>query len=168
MEKWNAYTRDGQITDEIIIRGEVIPEGLYFMACGVLVRHVDGSFLCMKRAKVKSSFGGYLEATAHGAAQLGEDKYECIKRELEEETGIRCSEFKDLGTDIDDESQCIFQGFACTVDCDKNSIRLQVGETEGYVWMSEEEFIDFVNSGEMIPMQYKRYYEYFKQLGYIR
>lgn len=34
--------------------------------------------------------------------------------------------------------------------------------------MSEEEFIDFVNSGEMIPMQYKRYYEYFKQLGYIR
>ena len=72
MEKWNAYTRDGQLTDEILIRGEVIPEGLYFIACGVLVRHVDGSFLCMKRAKVKSSFGGYLEATAHGAAQLGD------------------------------------------------------------------------------------------------
>lgn len=36
MEKWNAYTRDGQLTDEILIRGEVIPEGLYFIACGVL------------------------------------------------------------------------------------------------------------------------------------
>ena len=66
--------------------------------------------------------------------------------------------------------ECIYKRWATYrwVDCDKNSIRLQEGETEGYVWMSEEEFIDFVNSGEMIPMQYKRYYEYFKQLGYIR
>lgn len=72
MEKWNAYARDGQRTDEILIRGEVIPKGLYFMACGVLVRHVDGSFLCMKRAKEKINFGGYFEATAHGAAQLGD------------------------------------------------------------------------------------------------
>lgn len=107
MEKWNAYTRDGQLTDKILIRGEAIPEGLYFMACGVLVRHVDGS-------------------------------------------------------------QCIFYGFACVADCDKNSVKLQEGETEGYVWMSEAEFIEFVNSGRMIPTQYVRYEKYFRELGYIK
>ena len=49
MEKWNAYTKDAQLTDKILIRGEAIPKGLYFMACGVLVRHKDGSYLCMKQ-----------------------------------------------------------------------------------------------------------------------
>lgn len=168
MEKWNAYTRDGQLTDTILIRGEIIPQGLYFMACGVLVRHVDGSFLCMRRAKEKEYYGGCFEATAHGAAQLGENKYECVKRELEEETGLRCDEFMEIGSDIDDESQCIFYGFVCNVDCDKNSVRLQEGETEGYVWMDEAEFTEFVNSGKMIPNQYKRYYEYFKKRRFIR
>lgn len=168
MEKWNAYTRDGKLTDKILIRGEAISEGLYFMACGVLVRHVDGSYLCMRRAKTKASFGGYLEATAHGAALMGEDKYRCAKRELEEETGIKCETLQELGCDIDDESQCIFYGFACVADCDKNSVKLQEGETEGYVWMSEAEFIEFVNSGRMIPTQYVRYEKYFRELGYIK
>jgi len=45
------------------------------------------AFLCMRRANGKANYGGYFEATAHSAAQLGENKYECVKQELEEETG---------------------------------------------------------------------------------
>ena len=168
MEKWNAYTRDGQLTDMILIRGKKIPDGLYFMACEVLVRHVDGDFLCMKRSKKKAVFGGCLEATAGGAAVLGEDKYQCVKRELREETGLNCEEFHEIGSFVNDEHHSIFYSFECTVDCDKDSVQLQEGETEGYVWMSESEFIAFVNSGNMIPPQYERHLEYFKNLGYIK
>ena len=53
MEKWNAYTKDGKITDKILIRGEDLPTGLYHMVCEALVRHVDGSYLLMKRALSK-------------------------------------------------------------------------------------------------------------------
>jgi len=168
MEKWNAYTRNGELTDKILIRGEDIPEGLYFMACEVLVRHVDGDYLLMKRSTQKANFGGCLEATAGGAAVLGEDKYQCIKRELKEETGLDCDEFEELGCFVNDEYHNIFYSFLCTVDCDKKAVRLQEGETEGYVWMSESEFVDFVNSGNMIPPQYRRHIEYFKKIGYIR
>ena len=167
MEKWNAYTREGVLTDKVLIRGEKIPEGFYFMACEALVRHADGSYLCMRRSVSKDAFAGYLEATAGGAAILGEDKYQCVKRELLEETGLYCEEFEEIGRFVNDEWQIIFYSFVCMVDCEKDSVKLQEGETEGYVWMSEEEFIRFVNSGEMIPPQYKRHVEYFQKLGYI-
>lgn len=168
MEKWNAYTRDGQRTNKVLIRGEEIPEGYYFMACEILVRHIDGDYLCMKRSVGKEKFGGYLEATAGGAALLGEDKYQCAKRELKEETGLDCDEFREIGCFVSDEYRSIFYSFDCVVDCDKDAVQLQEGETEGYVWMSEAEFIEFVNSGEMIPTQYERHVEYFKKMGYIR
>ena len=168
MEKWNAYTRDGMLTDKILIRGEDVPEGLYFMACEILVRHIDGDYLCMKRSVNKEKFGGYLEATAGGAALLNEDKYQCAKRELKEETGLDCEEFHEIGSFVNDEYHSIFYSFECTIDCDKDSVQLQDGETEGYVWMSEAEFIDFVNSGDMIPPQYERHIAYFKKMGYIK
>lgn len=39
MELWDAYTRDGQPTGDLLVRGEKIPQGLYHIVCEVLVRH---------------------------------------------------------------------------------------------------------------------------------
>lgn len=167
MEKWNAYTRDGKLTDEILVRDEAIPEGLYHLVCEVLVRHVDGSYLLMKRANTKPVYPGWYEATAGGSALVGEDKFDCVKRELKEETGIECNEFQEIGCLIFENSQSIFYNFVCMVDCDKDAIVLQEGETEGYRWLSEEEFIVFVNSDEMIDRQKERYWEYFVEMNYV-
>lgn len=166
MEKWNAYTKDGKLTDVILIRGEKVPEGLFHLACEVLVRHVDGSFLCMKRSVEKTEYPGYYEATAGGAAVIGEDKLMCIKRELKEETGISCEEFTEVCLSVSDGLICY--SFVCVVDCDKNSVTLQEGETEGYKWMSEAEFKEFVNSPKMIPIKRKRYLKYFETTGIIK
>lgn len=167
MEKWNAYTKDGMLTDKILVRDEPIPDGLYHLSCEVLVRHKDGSYLCMKRALSKRDYPGYYEATAGGSAFLGEDKYDCIKRELKEETGIECNDFEEIGCYIYDDNHSIFHIFVCTVDCDKNSIVLQEGETEDYIWLDEQEFIKFVNSDKMIDRQKVRYYDYFVRMNYI-
>ena len=88
MERWDAYTRDGELTDKVLVRGTPIPEGLYHMTCEVLVRHVDGTYLCMKRSDAKHLYPGYYEATSGGAAQRGEDKWQCIKRGLRQ--GFHC------------------------------------------------------------------------------
>lgn len=167
MEKWNAYTRDGKLTNEILVRDEPIPEGLYHLVCEVLVRHVDGSYLCMKRAMSKPMYPGYYEATAGGSALMGEDKYACIKRELKEETGIECDKFEEIACNVFEDNQCIFYNFVCNVDCDKDSVTLQEDETEGYKWLSVAEFINFVNSGDMIDRQKKRYWDYFVGMGYV-
>lgn len=167
MEKWDAYTREGVLTEGCLIRGEYISEGLYHLVCEVLVKHVDGSYLCMKRSMSKPNYPGYYEATAGGSALCGEDKYDCIKRELLEETGIICDDFIEVNYNVYDDKKCLVYSFICTVDCDKDCIKLQDGETGGYKWMSEEEFKEFANSDSMITYQKIRYYDYFVKEGII-
>ena len=57
MELWDAYSKNGELTGDTLVRGEEIPQGLYHLVCEVLVRHIDGSFLCMKRSVQKPNYG---------------------------------------------------------------------------------------------------------------
>lgn len=166
MEIWDGYLSDGSLAGVDIVRGEPIPDGLYFLAVEILVRHTDGDYLLMQRDYSKPAFAGYYEATAGGAAQKGEDPLTAAIRELKEETGIVASKLEELGNMVYHKMLC-YQ-YLCVTDCDKDSITLQESETIAYKWVSEKEFIAFVNSGEMIPTQYERHTEYFKKLGYIK
>ena len=168
MELWDAYSKNEELTGSTLVRGEEIPNGLYHLVCEVLVRHVDGSYLCMKRSVKKPNYGGWYEATAGGSALVGENRFQCVERELCEETGIVCHEFEEIATVCEERKQAIFCAFLCTVDCDKDSIRLQDGETEGYRWLSEEEFKAFVNSDRIIPSNRRRYEKYFQRMGYVK
>lgn len=167
MEIWDAYTRDGELTGMTLVRGEPIPEGLYHMVCEVLVRHTDGTYLCMKRSLAKPNYPGFLEGTAGGSALKGESRDQCVRRELREETGIVWDEFEYLGEHIRDDDRCMFHTYFCTVDWPKDAVSLQEGETEGYVWMTEEEFISFINSGQMIPEQEVRFRPFFGKMGWL-
>lgn len=167
MELWDAYTKNGTLTGETLARGEPIPGGRYHLVCEVLVRHRDGSFLAMKRAASKPVFPSYWETTAGGSALRGEDKWQCVKRELLEETGIACEEFTQVGYEVSDQTKSLFYSFLCTVDCDKTSVTLQAGETEDYRWMDEQEVTAFVNSDGMIPSVKRRLSRYLLDAGYL-
>lgn len=167
MEIWDGYNRDGRLAGTELIRGETIPHGLYHLVCEVLVRHADGDYLLMRRAKTKPNYGGYWEATAGGSALKGEDAFTCVRRELSEETGIAADDFTELARYVFDDSQCIFHTFLCVTNCDKTAVRLQDGETDAYRWVTEKEFIAFVNSDAVIERQKKRYSPYFLEKGYI-
>ena len=165
MELWDARTRDGALTGGTLVRGEPIPEGLYHLVCEVLVRHADGSFLAMKRDEGKDVFPGWWETTAGGSALAGESSLDCARRELLEETGIACDSFVHIGCYIG--AEYIFDSYLCVVDCPKDCVRFQEGETVGYRWMSEAEFGEFVCSERMIPWQKERLMPYLKKEGYI-
>lgn len=167
MEIWDGYFNDETPANIDLIRGKEIQKGIYHLVCEVLVRHIDGDYLLMQRDLSKPNYGGYYEATAGGSALKGEDKVSCIKRELHEETGILADKFEELGLFIFDDDNCIFHNFLCITHCDKKSVTLQHGETMSYKWVNEKDFTRFVNSGEMIESQKKRYFNYFREKGYI-
>ena len=166
MEIWDAYRRDGTLAGVDLVRGEPIPDEFYFLTVEILVRHTDGDYLLMLRDPTKPSFPGYYEATAGGAAQKGESPLEAALRELYEETGIRVETLEKMGNMVYHQMLC--HQYICVTDCKKDSITLQEGETVGYKWVSEDEFITFLNSGKMIPTQRERYDSYFRTLGYIK
>ncbi|MBR4866412.1 MAG: NUDIX domain-containing protein [Clostridia bacterium] len=165
MELWDAYLSDGTLAGGELIRGEPIPTGLYHLVCEILVRHIDGDYLLMQRDFRKPNYGGFYEATAGGSALKGEGKWICAKRKLLEETGISADSFLEIGRYL--SSDTIYHAFLCTTDCDKSAVTLQEGETISYKWLSEAEFIGFVNSGEMIDIQKARYRNYFEKIGYL-
>jgi len=168
MEFWDGYYKDGTLANIDLVRGEPIPVGLYHLVCEVLVRHTDGDYLLMQRDLKKDIYPGFYEATAGGSALKGENKLDCIKRELFEETGIACNDFKEFAYYAFDDDNCLFHCFLCTTDCDKNNVKLQKGETISFKWINENEFIEFVNSGKMIDTQKRRYTNLFKEKGYLK
>lgn len=166
MEIWDGYLADGRSANRDLVRGAPIPEGLYHLVSEILVRHTDGDYLLMQRDFRKPNFGGFFEATGAGSALKGEDKLACAKRELREETGIEAVSLEEIGQYTShDTIYCIF---LCVTDCEKTSVRLQEGETVSYKWVHEQEFIEFVNSGHMIHVQWIRYQPYLRKMGYIR
>jgi 8-oxo-dGTP pyrophosphatase MutT (NUDIX family) len=166
MEIWDAFLPDGTLAGCDLVRGEPIPNGLYHLVCEILVRHTDGEYLLMQRDPRKPNYGGYFEATAGGSALKGEDAFCCAKRELREETGIDAGTLTNIGRFLSHNT--IYETFLCVTDCDKSSITLQEGETVSYKWITEAEFIDFVNSGAMIDVQFRRHEPYLRQMGYIQ
>ena len=164
MEIWDGYFIDETPANRDLIRGEIIPKGLYHLVCDILVRHIDGDYLIMQRDFSKSNYSGYFEATAGGSALKGEDIMTCTKRELLEETGIVSDSFELIGKCTSNDT--IYYSFLCVTDWCKLAITLQKGETVSYKWISEKDFINFINSNNMIDIQKQRYIDFFKKMGY--
>lgn len=158
MELWDAYDQDGRRADRDLIRGEPIPQGLYHLVSEMIVRHVDGDYLLMQRDFQKEGYPGWMEATAGGSVLKGETALEAAKRELQEETGLIGRSFQEIGKTYTENT--IFISYLVITDCDKTSVKLQEGETIGYQWLKEEEFLRFLDSSEVIPSQKERLIEY--------
>ena len=143
MELWDAYDKEFNIIEgKTLIRGEMIPDGMYHLVCDIYVRHTDGEVLLMQRDFNKKN-GGLWEATAGGSALRGETPIMCAKRELKEETGIIEAEFKEVGRQIWEKYKSIYVLYLATTNIDKTSITLQKGETIDFKWIKEEEIENF-------------------------
>ena len=147
MELWDAYDENFRRMEGVsLVRGEPIPAGVYHLVCDVLVRHMDGSYLLMRRDPRKH-YGGLWEATAGGSALRGEAPLDCARRELREETGIQAEELRELGRVRSANTHYV--EFLCVTDGPKDRVTLQEGETVAYRWVSREELIALRN-GELV------------------
>lgn len=136
-ELWDAYDVGLHKLDGIaLVRGEELPNDIFHLVCEIAVKHKDGQYLLMQRDRRKH-FGGMWELTAGGSALKGETPIECAIRELKEETGILCDNLEEIGRVVQRENHSIYVEYLCHVECDKNSIVLQEGETTNYQWVEK-------------------------------
>ena len=134
-ELWDAYDNAfNKISDVTLVRGEPLSEGMYHLVAEVIVRHIDGTYLLMQRDFAKT-FGGMWELSAGGSALQGESSLDCAIRELMEETGIIATEMKEIGRVVHDGYHTLFVEYLCITDCEKDSIKLQEGETVNFRWI---------------------------------
>lgn len=158
MELWDAYKEDGTKAGYNLVRGEVIPKGLFHLVSEIIVRHEDGMFLLMQRDLEKPNYPGLYEASAGGSALAGESPYDAAIRELKEETGIETTELEQIYKAM--SRNTIYYGYLCKTNCDKDSIKLQEGETISYLWLTKEEFFEFLESDKYVQKHKERISEY--------
>ena len=142
MELWDAYNSNFEKIEGLsLVREEQdkIPAGVYHLVCEVLVRHVDGTYLLMKRDPSKLLYPNMWEATAGGSALQGESALAGALRELREETGIVADSLEQLDWTLG--RTCIHCRFLCVTDCAKDAIKFQEGETCDYRWVSAQELL---------------------------
>lgn len=166
MEIWDAYRADGSLAGCDLVRGEPIPPGLFHLVSEVLVRHTDGGYLLMQRDWRKEKYGGMFDATAGGSALKGETPLQAALRELREETGIIADGLTPLY--VCRCRQSIYHGYLCVTGCGKSEVALQPGETIGYRWVSEPEFLRFVHSGACAGVRRERLASYVAALEGLR
>ena len=168
MELWDLYDRNGNRTGEVWERHHRnymdIPEGWYHLVSDILVQHRDGSFLLTKRHIDKDLYPGYWEASAGGSAQLGEDPEDCAKRELFEETGILCNSFELVKITFSNRSPSLIYSYLAKVDCDKNSVVLQEGETTEYKWVDAAGLLAYAESELAIKSSVARYKSFYDKV----
>lgn len=134
-EIWDAYDSGfNKIENVKLVRGEPVPDGMYHLVCDIIVKHVDGTYLLMRR-DFRKHFGGMWELTAGGSALAGETPLDCAMRELKEETGIISSSLIEVDRIIHDEHRSCYVEYLCVTDWDKDAITLQDGETIEYKWV---------------------------------
>jgi 8-oxo-dGTP pyrophosphatase MutT (NUDIX family) len=168
-ELWDLYDRNGNLTGEVWERRHGnyinIPEGLYHLVSDILVQHRDGSYLLTKRHIDKDLYPGYWEASAGGSAQLGESPEECAKRELFEETGILSDRFELVKITFSNRSPSLIYSYVARVDCDKNSVVLQEGETTEYKWVDAAGLIEYAESELAIKTSVERYKSFYDKVS---
>ena len=166
MEIWDLYDEQGRKTGETWERGRMreIPEGRYHLVCDVLIRHRDGTFLLTLRDDRKEAFPGCWEASAGGAAQADENPEEAARREMREETGLEAEMLELIGITRNPKTRSVVYAYLAVVDCAKDAVRLQEGETVDYQWTEPETFIGLIPKEPVLKKQYARYKPYLDQL----
>lgn len=119
-------------------RAQMRAQCLRHRATYIVVHNGMGQILVQKRTESKDFYPGWLDATAGGVVQSGENMLESARREAEEELGIAGVPFADHGMFYFEQDNCRVWGglFSCV---SHGPFALQEEEVESVRWMTPEE-----------------------------
>ncbi|QPR27723.1 NUDIX hydrolase YfcD [Edwardsiella hoshinae] len=119
-------------------RQQMRAQCLRHRATYIVVHNGMGRILVQKRTESKDFYPGWMDATAGGVVQSGENMLESARREAEEELGIAGVPFADHGLFYYQQADCRVWGglFSCV---SHGPFALQEEEVESVCWMTPQE-----------------------------
>ena len=119
-------------------RQQMRAERLRHRATYIVVHDGMGKILVQRRTEIKDFYPVWLDATAGGVVQSGENVLDSARREAEEELGIADVPFAEHGLFYFEEDQCRVWGalFSCV---SHGPFALQEEEVAEVCWLTPEE-----------------------------
>lgn len=151
MERMDVYRSEFVKTGRVVPRYSPIGAGENKMVVFACIFSTDGRLLIQQRSAEKS-MGGHWDVSAGGAVQAGESSRDAVARETAEELGLNLpkSAFVKLLT-------LYYEGhlhdiYAARWDGKAEDLSLQAGEVSAAKWVTEEEVLAMIDSGEFLPV----------------
>ncbi|CAI0798929.1 NUDIX hydrolase YfcD [Serratia sp. T13T92] len=119
-------------------RQQMRAQRLRHRATYIVVHDGMGKILVQRRTDTKDFYPGWMDATAGGVVQSGENVLDSARREAEEELGIAGIPFAEHGLFYFEEEQCRIWGalFSCVAN---GPFALQEEEVAEVSWLTPEE-----------------------------
>ncbi|WP_431221584.1 NUDIX hydrolase YfcD [Serratia sp. L9] len=119
-------------------RQQMRAQRLRHRATYIVVHDGMGRILVQRRTEIKDFYPGWMDATAGGVVQSGENVLDSARREAEEELGIAGVPFAEHGLFYFEEDQCRIWGalFSCV---SHGPFALQEEEVAEVSWLTPEE-----------------------------
>ena len=95
---------------------------------------------------------------------LGETPEECAWREMLEETGLTAEKLELISDNYRPQSHSVIYAYLGVVNCQKDTVRLQEGETVDYRWMAPDSFLSLISEEPILKIQYPRYKPYLDRM----
>ena len=151
MEKWDLYTLEREKINQVITRGDTIPNDLYHLVVHVCIFNAKNQMLIQQRQSFKEGWHNMWDVTVGGSAMIGENSRQAATREVAEELGLKI--------DLENMPPVITKYFSGGFDdiyilekeIDISKLRLQYEEVQAVKWASIDEILDMVGSKKFIP-----------------
>lgn len=159
MELWDIYDENKRPTGRTMKRDDwCLKEGEYHLSVLGVLQRPDGKFLITRRAQDKPWAAGWWEVSG-GAVVAGETSEDAIRREIKEETGLDVSEaeggflFSYRRENIKEGDNYFVDVYKFRMDFTENDIRLQEGETDGFLIAERAQMEEYDRQGIFLHYQ---------------
>ncbi len=151
LERLKLYDSNQNEVNEWIYRGQRVPQGMYRGVVDIVIKNAKyDKFLMTKRDRNKEIYPSCLETTG-GAISYGEQEIDSARREVFEETGINDVRLTFLYKYVYNDA--IYFIYYAETKCELDSIKLQKGETEDYIWLNRKEYLRMWDSSLVVDVQ---------------
>ncbi len=153
-ELWDVVDEQGSKLGYQKVRGSKLLDNEYHQVVHVWIVQSDGRYLLQRRSYNKSNAPGYIAAHA-GSVTAGEDVFTGAIREVEEEIGIRIPDDKlefvaKLNPFVRGKNGVDYL-FVSFLDIELNDCILDEVEVDSIMYMTQDEILDAVKTGEFYP-----------------
>ena len=151
MEKWDLYTLDREKINQVITRGDTIPNDLYHLVVHVCIFNAKNQMLIQQRQSFKEGWPNMWDLTVGGSAMIGENSRQAATREVAEELGLKI----DLENTPPVITKYFSEGFDDIYILEKEidilDLILQYEEVQAVKWVGFEEILDMIRLKKFIP-----------------
>ena len=153
-ETCDLYNLDRQLLSAKGIRGNQLPEFTHRLTVHIVFFNSKNEMLIQKRAITKRVFPGIWDVSVAGGVLENETSEEAMKREIEEEIGIKF-DFGHFRPSLTINFRGGFDDYYLIkdFDVDVKDLTAQVGEVEEFKWAPKEEVLSLIETKNFTPYE---------------